>query len=443
MPRTFERADAVELAETQLADLAESGELLLQGEDVYQYSPKTGIWELLPDRSLEQTIGAYAGSNVLYPRARILGLSRPSIVGAVQQAKAILASRSSRTFDAAPCGLTFANGYIGIAGGRFVSSVFSPDQLSRHRYDFNYDPSASAPGFQQALSDTFADASPQDAAERKFVIQEVCGLALFGAATVYQKCLLFWGEGANGKSTLLDIICAAFPPGSISCLQPQDFGHRFRAECLQGKLLNAVNEIPEGEIVASNVFKSIVSGEPITAERKHQDAFSFRPRAGHIFSANTLPTIADRSLGFWRRFVAIPFTCDMRAAHRYEVNIAARLIRDELPGIVNWLIEGALRAMQQGGLTRSSASVRLIEQWRLEADPVAQFVEEECVPSPGAKTSSSSVYARYRSWNDRNGFRVMSSKKFAQRMSSHGLKSQKGRDSNYFELTFKQGAPFS
>src|SRR5690606_34916217 len=144
------------------------------------------------------------------------------------------------------------------------------------------------------------------------------------------------------------MLAAAFPPDSLCSVPPQQFKERFRLELLEGKLLNVVNELPSSEIVGTAGFKSVISGDECTAERKHRDAFRFRPRALHVFLANTLPPFTDRSLGFSRRFVVLPMERDMRAVPGFRPDFSKRVVEAELQGIVNWLIIGAMRGHQTG-----------------------------------------------------------------------------------------------
>jgi phage/plasmid-associated DNA primase len=50
------------------------------------------------------------------------------------------------------------------------------------------------------------------------------------------------------------------------------------------------------KIVNTGRFKTLVSGDSIRAQRKHQQAFSFRNYAKLIFSTNKIPESEDRRI---------------------------------------------------------------------------------------------------------------------------------------------------
>ncbi|WP_437804197.1 DUF5906 domain-containing protein [Sorangium sp. So ce693] len=92
---------------------------------------------------------------------------------------------------------------------------------------------------------------------------------------------MLFGEGGNGKSAGINLVRAMFPPEALASLPPQRWTERFALSAPEGKLANFVSETPSGERLEGGAFKAVVTGDPVTAERKHRDPFEFRPVAGH------------------------------------------------------------------------------------------------------------------------------------------------------------------
>ena len=97
------------------------------------------------------------------------------------------------------------------------------------------------------------------------LVREFFGACLLGIAPWYQRALIGVGVGANGKSTLSDVMLQCMPPGTTSAIPPQDWGQEYRRAMLMGKNLNSVGELPEREILASEALKSIVAGHTSSA----------------------------------------------------------------------------------------------------------------------------------------------------------------------------------
>ena len=101
-------------------------------------------------------------------------------------------------------------------------------------------------------------------------------------------------------------ICSAKTNVSHIALQDLE-DNRFRVAELYGKLANIFADLPSRRLYSSSMLKTLVSGDPITAERKHERPFVFRNVAKLIFSANAIPGTSDRSHAFYRRWMIVPF----------------------------------------------------------------------------------------------------------------------------------------
>jgi P4 family phage/plasmid primase-like protien len=200
---------------------------------------------------------------------------------------------------------------------------------------------------------------------------------------------------------------------------------------LAGKLYNVCAELPEAEIIASEAFKAIVTGDPITGRHIRQAPFTFKPKAGHLFLANDLPGTQDQSRGFWRRFIVIRFNRCFTNDPERDPKIAEKIIASELPWIVAWELEGALRIMTQGSYTIPASHDAELAQWRRNADQIATWLEESTTPAPeGQGVHAAAAYQAYRKWAANNGHRTVSATKFGLRMKAlgrAGIKGNRGR----------------
>jgi putative DNA primase/helicase len=352
-----------------------------------------------------------------------LRLAHTAIVGATAILRSLLITKpGGRKFADAPAGVLFKNGFVKVANGAIVLHPHAPHHLARHGHPFDFIPGAPHPQLDQFFAEIFADATPWDRAERVALVQEFQGVCMIGEAPKYQRCLVLHGEGGNGKSQVLETARASIPKSGAVSLPPQQWSVRFQIARLVGAVANFVDEIPERDITGGEVFKSVVSGEPVHCERKNEQPFEFRPKAGHIFSANTLPGTVDQSSGFWRRFIVCPFTLNMEKAKFHRPNAAQAIIAAELPAIVAWALEGAARVQRQGKYTEPAESIKLMESWRRDADPVRRFASS-CKADPTATTTPKAMYQAYVSWAHTNGFAQLSSTKFMKRLNAAGVTS--------------------
>jgi phage/plasmid-associated DNA primase len=150
-----------------------------------------------------------------------------------------------------------------------------------------------------------------DNAEKMALVQEIAGAAALGHGTKLPqpKAVILVGATAeNGKSQILDLIRGLLPPEAISSIAAAKMGDERFTPCLIGKHLNAADELSGAAAIASDTFKAIVTGEPVTGREVYCPGVTFRPVAQHVFCTNMLPNFAGAiARGVQRRLLVIQF----------------------------------------------------------------------------------------------------------------------------------------
>ena len=125
---------------------------------------------------------------------------------------------------------------------------------------------------------------------------------------------IFWGGGANGKSTLVNAVLATMGPDFAMKAPPdllmQSRGERHPTElaALFGKRLAVVSETNQGRRLNEALVKDLTGGEPIRARRMREDFWEFLPTHKTVLITNHRPRVAGTDEGIWRRLRLIPFT---------------------------------------------------------------------------------------------------------------------------------------
>lgn len=399
----LERGDQVELAELHLKWLGKPVVFTEGRSWVYE----NGIWSRLSEKHQVAVVMKFAGLTVERDgRSTTLRLDSDACRGIVYLSTC--KTEDERFFDDARPGLVFQNGFLHEVGGRLALEPWSRDHRARFVYRFDYDTTAACPEWDRYLS-TVWEGDP-DADAKAAVLQEFVGACLFGAAPRYKTALILHGDADSGKSTCLDVLRGVFPANTVTSVSMHEFEQEYRRAKLAGKLLNTVAEVPSGELVKSEAFKAIIAGDTIEGRPIRQSPFDFRPVAGHLFAANTLPRINDRSEAVWARWVLLTF--NQRFARRAEVEgkrakveYAKGILDAEVPGIIAWAARGFERLLANGRYTEPPSSGAAMRAWRRESDPVELFFEEEVEMKPGAALKSAHAYGRYRAWCESNGFK--------------------------------------
>lgn len=393
---TLDRGDEVEVAKRMIeADLAEH--TVYDRTSLYSYRKGTGAWHELEQAVVVAKVHRYAGAPVFagYSAEGLLKPPQPLKVShrfAVGVTRFIQDMRLQRNyFETRAAGCGFANGFLR-ADGAWLPKSHEHRLLESEVLPFDYRPIAHpdevpdhAPRWHRFLCSLFE--GDEDSWAKRTAIQEFIGATMLGLATRYQQALLLYGPRAgNGKSTLLTVLSELFPPASRCSIPPSQMGERHVNVPLATARVNIVNDMPDAEIIDAGHLKAIISGDELQWNPKNLPAFSAAPKAGHVFAANTLPGVRDRSRGFWRRMLIIGLNREFdrggKDAAERRRDIAYEVL-EEREQIAAACLCHALHMPVEGYTVPNSAS-EVLQEWEHSANNVAEFVSLGWAPVQGA-----------------------------------------------------------
>lgn len=275
---------------------------------------------------------------------------------------------------------------------------------------FDFDPNAICPRWLNFLDEVMQS-------DREFILllQQFAGY-LFRTDLRLQKFLLCCGEGSNGKTVFFDVVAALVGKENVSEVPLYRFGYPFSLFYTLGKVVNMTHEsssIIEDE--AETILKSFVTGDTLQFERKFKDPLFARPTAKIMVATNALPRFNDKTRAIWRRILLIPF--DKVIADEAQITDLAEKLKIELPGILNWALEGLKKLNEAGRFIEPEKQKELIEGYRKDCDPSRAFLLDNYMFSPnGYVTPSKEVYEQYRQYCIDNGYKALGSRFFGRQV---------------------------
>jgi len=277
------------------------------------------------------------------------------------------------------------NGVLNVVTGELLQS--SSKYFFTNKININYDEKADCPKWISFLDDVFSKDG-----ELTALSQEIIGYTLLGGKPFLHKAFVLFGEGRNGKSTFIDVFRMLIGNGAAS-VSIKLLDKPFSVVSLDGKIANLVEETPSGEL-SSEAFKAAVGGGILTAAKKGKDEYDLRIDARFIFACNKIPTFDDKNESLMERLVFLPFK-NFIPLERRDVFLIEKL-KEELPGILNWAIEGARRVSSTLKLTEPTVSNNLMLEFREDNDNVyAWFIESIKVSTEYGDVTARSLYNRY------------------------------------------------
>lgn len=258
--------------------------------------------------------------------------------------------------------------------------------------------------FAKFLHSSLPDVSVQD------YLQELMGDTLTPSMK-FQTATLLKGGGRNGKSVLIRLMSALHE--HVAPMRLDRLSDFNLMPLLVGSLV-IVEEVPAVKF-DEQTMKSLLSGDPVTINRKYLSPVSYRPTAKWILSTNNDQRSRDNSTGFWRRLAIVPFTQQIDAKAVIP-GLDQDIIDQELRLVLDWCLTGLQRLVKRGTLPPEPAAVVAAKQRAIVAsNPVAAWVQEEGVTSGVDQIDlqdKGDVFNRYCRWCSKNRQRVMTSGQF-------------------------------
>jgi putative DNA primase/helicase len=299
-----------------------------------------------------------------------------------------------------------------------------PKDLISKLAPVSFNPGAECPAWWKFLERVF----DQDFDLIHF-IQKTVGYALTGITR--EQCLFFlYGLGANGKSTFLEVIQTM-----LGDYANQTTSETFMVKRQGGQISNDVAdlrgarfvsaaEIESGRRMAEVLVKQMTGGDKLKARFLYSEYFEFKPEFKIFLAANHKPVIRGTDNAIWRRIHLIPFTVQIPRGEQ-DRELSEKL-KTELPGILNWAIEGCVN-WQEKGLTPPQAVQEATQKYREEMDILNDWIFESCVLAPGATAMATDLYKSYSSWAEEAGEkRPLSQTAFGIKLTERGFHSNRG-----------------
>lgn len=312
------------------------------------------------------------------------------------------------------------------------------------------------------IDDFLKDITISDESMIKY-LQEIVGYSmLYGHLEPYIYIGL--GKGSNGKSIFASLMKIILTYSNIVSIEFSDINSQTVSQ-LEKSFINLPTELSSSRMLPENILKAITDGEPINSNDKYKNPRNIIPIRKQFALANELPSIKDRSDGFWRRAQVIPFDLKITNTSKKKKNKVyfEKLFLDNAESLRNWAFVGLLRLIKNKGVhTECKRIVTASKKYQQENNNVLMFLEDFTLSNivdiyednnihikekkeikwknhiieffiTGNGTSSikiNDLYLMYKFWIQENGYKPNSLKNFINKI-------EEKSGTNYFEFEFE------
>ena len=293
-----------------------------------------------------------------------------------------------------------------------------------YQLPFYYDENASNELWNKFLDDVLPNKETQQ------TLQEVIG-SIFIKNIKLEYATFLYGNGANGKSVVIDVISEVLGYENVSFYSLDDLMQEHYRALIKDKLVNFGSE-NDTKKLESDTFKKLASNEPIGARQKYGKPFIMRNYARLIFAVNQMKLKEiEYTKGFFRRFLIIPFNVTIPKEKR-DKELTKKILQNPA-GVLNWIIQGAKKVLQNKDIFISNECKQAKRQFIKDIDSVLQFLEEcNYKKSDYNRIPLKELYVDYSNWSFESGLKKVSKREFSKRLEALGFIKKKYNTGNYF-----------
>ncbi len=320
--------------------------------------------------------------------------------------------------DADPHLFNCLNGTLDLQTGTL--QPHRPEDLLTKLAGAEFRPGAAGAQFNQFLERIQPDE------EMRHYLGRLLGHSLVGRL-VEHVLPIFWGDGANGKSTLLDAVLAALgeyagmaAPGLLTA---RNFdAHPTEIADLFGLRLARLDETDDGRRLAEGTVKRLTGDRRQKARRMRENFWEFDASHTFVMLTNHKPLVAGSDEGIWRRLRLVPFQVVIPEEERDEA--LPDKLADEADAVLSWLVAGCTYWLEHG-LAEPDQVVEATAAYRAESDALGRFLGECCYLRPACKIQSSALYNAWNTWCSTEGVDPGSNKSLTTELQNRGYDTTK------------------
>ena len=291
----------------------------------------------------------------------------------------------------------------------------------------------------------------------KDYLQYILGYCLTGKTNLQQLYIWYGPEGANGKTTLIEIMRKILGPYFIQAHKEVFLkvdGARagsaspYLAE-LKGKRMAVFCETEVDDKLNEAQIKALTGGDRIKARELYQKQIEFTNVAKTIICSNYKPNSHTNNAAWWRRVIMIPFNCrfveNPTLSHERlkDNNFKEKLFNDSeaMSAFFNWLIVGTIQTYNNNIIIPKSVSDTTSE-YQNEQDIYSKFVSETLDISTNPNLSwyipAKSLYEAFVEWLKEEGIKTISNKTFGENIKKILEHKRESAGYRYLNCRFKQ-----
>ena len=371
----------------------------------YEYQQENGLWIRKSEASVKKDLGDSLKSfadevgqeQIIYLATEPLLRALAQLLKGEAEERSIFEKKSKQIIHLENCMLNLDSSPPDILS-------FNPSFYSRNQSPIPYDSLADCLMFKTEL---LGEALAQEDID---LLQRYCGQCLLGI-NLSQRLLILSGTAGGGKSTVVTVIEKIIGTENVAELRVSNLEGRFETSRYIDRTLLVSKDVTSNFLNQRGAYKikALIGGDLQEAERKNaNDTYKFYGNFNMIITSNTrLKVMLDSDVEAWRRrLLIVPYKNPK--PEKPIVQFADILIKNEGSGIINWMIEGAIKVLneleEKGDFMITDVQKERVDDLLDESDSLLSFVKRKIVRKDDSDLTTEEIVNRYNNFCDEKGW---------------------------------------
>ena len=379
-----DKVEKVNLLNKYADDLLAQYDIISRGDNFYRF---TGIYyEPITTIQLEQLIHQTISTNLGHgQRQEILELIK------------VKTQQSAEDFDREWYKIACKNGILNLVTGE--TETPNKTELNTIFIPYEYD---NDPPYSPRIDQFMKELTNGDIIKINFLYQ-IAGYCLL-KKNLFSKFFIFLGEGGTGKSTYMNLL-HKMVGGDKNCARValSDFDKDYYLSGLMSKLVNIDDDVMDNKALEGvGKFKSMISGEPISARQIYKDVVTFKPFCTCVFSCNKLPRIMDKTTGLYRRLVIIELNNKVKCPDPLFMN---KVTDEDMQYFLFKAVNGIKQAIEEGHFAINETEADLLRKFKRRQSALSEWLYENNITlSDLVNKKALPLYSQFRDWCNTSGY---------------------------------------
>ena len=248
------------------------------------------------------------------------------------------------------------------------------------------------------------------------------------------------GGGANGKSTLLNLLEKAI--GDYAYTLPVAFITQKRAASngatpeiykTKGKRVVLMQEPNEGDKINVGKLKEMTGNDTISCRGLYKDQVEFKPQFTIFLACNYVPEVTSNDDGTWRRIRLIEFKSrfmdnpDPNKPNQFKLDYSIKGKLEKWKStFVSMLLDIRIRLARENKIIESKIIDDATKRFYMEQDLISQFINDKVVRDDTTREilSVNDLYTEYKLWfksNTNNSDKILRKPAFKMQINRNDL----------------------